>query len=170
MTATHTTNLGITRAMAPSLDRRALLSLLVGGAAVAVVTPSSSAAAAATQVMLYRDPGCTCCENYVSLLRRQGFDVTVKSASPDTIAAMSRKAGIPPHLAGCHTAFIDGYVVDGLVPIAAVWKLLQERPPIKAITLPGMPQGAPGMMGPKQGKLTVFAIPRQGKPTAFMTF
>lgn len=152
----------------PALNRRALLTLLVGGAAVTLVAPMVRAAG--TRVTLYRDPGCACCENYVAYLRQHGFDVTVKSASPDALDAMSRKAGIPPSLAGCHTAFIDGYVVDGLVPIAAVQKLLTDRPPLKGITLPGMPQGAPGMMGPKQGKLTVFAIPRQGKPTAFMTF
>lgn len=170
MTATLTTNLGVTRAAAPSLDRRTLLAILVSGAAVAVATPISSAAAAATHLILYRDPGCGCCENYVAYLRQNGFDVTVKSASPDALDTMSKKAGIPPNLAGCHTAFIDGYVVDGLVPIAAVQKLLKERPPVKGITLPGMPQGAPGMMGPKQGKLTVFVIPQHGKPTAFMTF
>lgn len=121
-------------------------------------------------VTLYRDPGCGCCENYVAYLRRGGFDVTVKSASPDEIAAISRKAGIPPDLQGCHTAFITGYAVDGLVPIAAVRKLLKDRPPLKGITLPGMPNGAPGMAGAKKGKLTVFAIPKEGKPSVFMAF
>jgi hypothetical protein len=128
------------------------------------------ARAASIPVTLYRDPGCGCCENYVADLRRHGFEVTVKSASPDEIDAISRKAGIPPALQGCHTAFVQGYVVDGLVPIAAVQKLLAERPPLKGITLPGMPPGAPGMMGTKEGKLTVFAIPKEGKPTVFMTF
>lgn len=121
-------------------------------------------------VTLYRDPSCGCCENYVAHLRRHGFAVTVKSASPDEIAAMSASAGIPSNLQGCHTAFVAGYVVDGLVPIAAVRKLLAERPPLKGITLPGMPPGAPGMTGTKAGKLTVFAIPRHGKATVFMTF
>ncbi|HJU15820.1 MAG TPA: DUF411 domain-containing protein [Stellaceae bacterium] len=121
-------------------------------------------------VTLYRDPGCGCCENYVAYLRRHGFEVTVKSAAPDEISAISRKAGIPPDLQGCHTAFIGGYAVDGLVPIAAVQKLLKDRPPLKGITLPGMPPGAPGMTGAKKGKLTVFAIPKEGKPSVFMTF
>jgi hypothetical protein len=121
-------------------------------------------------VTLYRDPGCGGCENYVAYLRRHGFAVTVKSASPDEIAVISRKAGIPPDLQGCHTAFVAGYAVDGLVPIAAVQKLLKGRPPLNGITLPGMPPGAPGMMGAKQGTLTVFAIPKEGKPSVFMTF
>lgn len=138
--------------------------------AVPLMALAPPALAAAIPVTLYRDPGCGCCENYVAYLRRHGFDVTVKSASPDEIDAMSAKAGIPSNLQGCHTAFVQGYVVDGLVPIAAVRKLLAERPPLRGITLPDMPPGAPGMMGAKQGKLTVFAIPKHGKPSVFMTF
>jgi hypothetical protein len=121
-------------------------------------------------VTLYRDPGCGCCENYVAYLRRHGFAVTVKSAAPDELAAIGHKAGIPPDLQGCHTTFIAGYAVDGLVPIAAVQKLLKDRPPLKGITLPGMPPGAPGMTGTKKGKLTVFAISKEGSPSVFMTF
>jgi hypothetical protein len=121
-------------------------------------------------VTLYRDPGSGCCENYVAYLRRRGFAVTAKSASPDEIAVINRKAGIPPDLQGCHTAFIAGYAVGGLVPIAAVQKLLKDRPPLRGITLPGMPNGAPGMTGAKKGKLAVFAIPKEGKPSVFMTF
>lgn len=121
-------------------------------------------------VALYRDPGCGCCESYVGYLRQHGFDVTVKSASPDDISAMSRKAEIPERLEGCHTAYIGDYLVAGLVPVAAVQKLLAEHPPLRGITLPGMPPGAPGMMGEKQGKLTVFAIPKEGAPSVFMTF
>jgi len=158
------------RTATSTLSRRALLMLLGGGAAITLIAPPSRAADATKQITLYRDPGCGCCENYISYLRQNGFDVTVKSASPDAISAMSRKAGIPSDLAGCHTAFIDGYVVDGLVPVAAVQKLLKDRPALKGITLAGMPPGAPGMMGAKQGKLTVFAIPEHGKPTVFMTF
>lgn len=121
-------------------------------------------------VTLYRDPGCGCCENYAAYLRRHGFAVTVKSASPDALSAISHKAGIPPKLKGCHTAFIADYVVDGLVPVAAIQKLLQEHPPLKGITLPGMPLGAPGMTGAKQGKLVVFAVPKEGQPSVFLTF
>ena len=169
MTTTVYANLSITQPTRLTLSRRALLTLLGGGAAITLAAPPSRAADTTKQVMLYRDPGCGCCESYVSYLRQNGFDVTVKSASPDALSAMSRKAGIPSDLAGCHTAFIDGYVVDGLVPIAAIQKLLKDRPLLKGITLPGMPPGAPGMMGAKQGKLTVFAVPKHGKPTAFMT-
>lgn len=141
--------------------------LLLSAPLLALAPAARAKGVAAT---LYRDPGCGCCDNYVSYLERHGFDVTVKSASPDEVSAMSRKAGIPHDLEGCHIAFIAGYAVGGLVPVAAVQKLVKDHPPLKGITLPGMPAGAPGMMGATQEKLTVFAIPKEGKPTVFMTF
>ena len=67
----------------------------------------------------------------------------------------SCRAAIPP--------FIGGYVVDGHVPIEAVRKLLAEQPPLKGMTLPGMPPGSPGMAGTKEGPFTVYAIDRDGK-------
>lgn len=170
-TTMQTTNIGVAQSTGRVLSRRALLTLVAGGTATMLVAESSRAADATEQVTLYRDPGCGCCESYIAYLRRHGFNVIVKSASQGELDKMNRKIGIPSHLAGCHTAFVDGYVVDGLVPAAAVQKLLKDRPPLRAITLPGMPTGAPGMMGPKkEGTLTVYAIPNEGKPTAFMTF
>ena len=145
------------------ITRRALL------LAAPLLSLAQAARAEPVAATLYRDPGCGCCESYVGYLRRHGFAVAVKSASPDEVSAMSRKAGIPRDLEGCHVAYIGGYVVGGLVPAAALQRLLKDRPPLKAITLPGMPMGAPGMMGAKAGKLTVFAIPEHGKPTVFMT-
>ncbi|HEV2302816.1 MAG TPA: DUF411 domain-containing protein [Stellaceae bacterium] len=145
------------------MTRRALLL----AAPLLALAPAVHAKAVA--VTLYRDPGCGCCESYVGYLRQNGFEVTVKSASPEEVSAMSRKAGIPRDLEGCHVAYVGGYVVGGLVPAAAVQRLLKDRPPLKGITLPGMPAGAPGMMGAKEGKLTVFAVPEHGKPTVFMT-
>jgi hypothetical protein len=71
---------------------------------------------------------------------------------------------------GCHTAFIDGYVVDGHVPVAVIEKLLTERPAIAGITLPGMPMGSPGMVGEKTEPFTVYAVTKDGKaPTIYAT-
>jgi hypothetical protein len=157
------------------MSRRALLMLATGGAGGTTLiggaaTMTSPRAEARDKVTLYRDPGCECCENYVGYLRQNGFDVRVKSASPDQVSEMSRRAGIPSDLEGCHVAQVAGYVVGGLVPVAALHRLLKDHPPLKGITLPGMPPGAPGMTGTKEGELTVFAIPKEGKPTVFTTF
>jgi hypothetical protein len=126
------------------------------------------ASAAAIAVTLYKDPQCSCCEGYAAYLKENGFDVTVTPT--DDLAAISRKAGVPADLQGCHTAFIEGYVVDGHVPIAAVRKLLAERPAIAGITLPGMPMGSPGMGGEKTEPFVVYAVTKDGAaPTVFAT-
>lgn len=110
--------------------------------------------------LLYKSPQCGCCENYAAYLRRNGFDVTVKPTHD--LASISRKAGVPVDLAGCHTMFVDGYVVDGHVPVDVVRRLLSERPPIAGISLPGMPAGSPGMFGTKTGPFVIYALPKAG--------
>jgi hypothetical protein len=63
---------------------------------------------------------------------------------------------------------IDGYVVEGHVPINIVRKLLTERPSIKGIAMPGMPSGSPGMTGAKEAPFVVLAIPKEGgRPTIY---
>ena len=118
-------------------------------------------------VMLYKTPGCECCEGYADYLRGHGFSVTVKAT--EELAAISGKAGIPPEIEGCHTAFIGDYVVDGHVPVEAVQKLLAEHPAIKGLALPGMPPGSPGMAGTKEGPFSVYAIDKDGKSRIYMS-
>ena len=126
-----------------------------------------AAQAAPTPVTLYKNPECECCEGYAAYLRKHGFAVKV-NASND-LAEISRKAGIPPELEGCHTAFIGDYVVDGHVPVEVINKLLSEHPQIKGITLPGMPAGSPGMTGRKSGPFTIYAVGKDGKALVYMT-
>lgn len=142
------------------LTRRALLT---SASTLALI---GSARAEPMAVMLYKNPECGCCDGYADYLRRNGFTVTAKATND--LSEISRKAGIPPELQGCHTAFISGYVVDGHVPVEAVKKLLAERPSIKGITLPGMPAGSPGMVGDKEEPFTIFAIAADGHPSVYM--
>ena len=119
-------------------------------------------------VTLYKNPQCGCCENYAAYLRENSFTVDVKPTND--LAEISREAGVPEEFEGCHTAFIDGYVVDGHVPVGTIQKLLSERPAIAGITLPGMPMGSPGMNGAKTGPFTIFAVTKDGAaPTVYAT-
>jgi hypothetical protein len=120
------------------------------------------ALAAPIETVLYKNPHCTCCDGYAYFLRKEGFDVKVKPTND--LAEISRDAGVPEKLQGCHTMFVEGYVVDGLVPIDIVKKLLAERPAIRGITLPGMPAGAIGMLNDKKEPFTVYAIAKDGSP------
>src|SRR5215472_5476840 len=124
---------------------------------------AGSVRAAPVAVAVYKNPECGWCEGYVDYLRQHGFEVTSKPTND--LAEISRKAGVPADLQGCHTAFIGDYVVDGHVPVEAIEKLFAERPKIKGITLPGMPAGSPGMFGEKIGVFTIYAIGQNGKPS-----
>jgi hypothetical protein len=146
------------------MTRRRLTALLV---AAALPLPAALAAPAAVRAVLYKNPQCDCCEAYAAYLRREGLDVEVRPVND--LDAISRRAGVPDGMEGCHLVVIEGYVVEGHVQASTVRKLLAERPAgIAAITLPGMPTGTPGMPGPKQGPLTIHAIGKAGgAPTVY---
>jgi hypothetical protein len=115
---------------------------------------------------LYKNPQCSCCEGYAAYLRENGFTVEVKPSND--LAQISADAGVPAEMEGCHTMFVDGYVVDGHVPVDVIHKLLSERPKIAGITLPGMPMGSPGMGGEKSGPFTIYAVTKDGAaPTVY---
>jgi hypothetical protein len=132
------------------------------GVALTLFASSLRAIAAPIKATLYKNPQCTCCEGYATYLRENGFDVDVKPTND--LAEISKNAGVPEKYQGCHTMFVDGYVVDGHVPVEIVRKLLTERPVIAGITLPGMPSGSPGMTGEKTQTFVIYAVTKDGKP------
>ena len=138
-------------------------------AALAVLTATPLPAFAATiEAVMYKNPQCSCCEAYAAYLEQNGFKVDIKPVN--TLSQISSDAGVPGDLEGCHTLMVDGYVVDGLVPVDIVKKLLTERPDIAGITLAGMPAGAPGMGGEKSEPFTIYAFTTDGKaPTVYAT-
>ncbi len=131
-------------------------------AMAAVIAPKGTREAEPIPVILYKNPECSCCESYAQYLGGNGFKVEVKATND--LAEISRKAGVPENLEGCHTSFIGDYVVDGHVPVPTIRKLLGEKPAIAGITLPGMPPGSPGMGGEKTTSLIVYAVSRDGSP------
>jgi len=134
----------------------------------ALLALSTPALAEPIHAILYKSPQCRCCESYAAYLRDNGFEVEVKPTND--LAEISRKAGVPEQMEGCHTMFIDGYVIDGHVPVDVVRKLLSAKPAIAGITLPGMPAGSPGMVGAKTEQFTIYAVTKDGKaPTVYAT-
>ena len=105
---------------------------------------------------LYKDPNCGCCQDYAEYLRQNGFELSV--IPTEELADLRQQQGVPEELTGCHMTLIDGYVIEGHVPVAMIAKLLGERPAIKGISLPGMPMGSPGMSGEKSEPFTVLEI------------
>ncbi|AJE48309.1 DUF411 domain-containing protein [Celeribacter indicus] len=97
---------------------------------------------------VYKDPTCGCCGAWIEVMRDDGFPVELREVDTMALARLKAELGIPEDLASCHTAVIEGYVVEGHVPPADLRRLLAERPEALGLSVPGMPYGAPGM-GPE---------------------
>ncbi|MDZ4140541.1 MAG: DUF411 domain-containing protein [Methylotenera sp.] len=111
-------------------------------------------------VTIYKSPTCGCCEKYASYLRKNGFEVN--AIDQNDMSAVKKRYGVT-RVASCHTALVNGYVVEGHVPVSAINKLLKEKPAIVGISAPGMPMNSPGMGEMKKGTLTVYRIPKAGE-------
>ena len=119
--------------------RRSFLTL----AGAAALGAPALAAPPAPQITIYKGSGCTCCEGWVTHMRRAGFRAQV--VTPPDLSVEWRKRGVPDELSSCHMGVVDGYVAVGHVPPADVMRLLRERPKAIGLTVPGMPDGSPGM-------------------------
>lgn len=130
-----------------------------------VLTLNSAVALAGQAVTVYKSPTCGCCKKYVDYLRENGFAVT--AIDQNDMDSVKKRYGVT-HAASCHTALVNGYVIEGHVPVSAINKLLKEKPAIVGISAPGMPMNSPGMGEMKKGTLTVYRIPKAGEtPTVF---
>jgi hypothetical protein len=94
-------------------------------------------------MVVAKDPDCGCCGAWVEHIRSAGFAVEVIE-SPQMNRVKAR-LGVPQDLASCHTAEIDGYVIEGHVPADSIKRLLAEKPRATGLAVPGMPAGSPGM-------------------------
>lgn len=103
-----------------------------------------------------KSPTCGCCSGWVALAREEGYDVETTDTTDVTTVKLD--ADLPDNLWACHTAMIGGYVVEGHVPFAAIARLLEERPDIAGIAVPGMPGGSPGMGNDPSARYDVIAF------------
>jgi hypothetical protein len=111
----------------------------------------------AATATLYKSSTCGCCTSYVTYLREQG--IAVDAVDQDDLSAIKKEHG-SAHMASCHTMRIEGYTVEGHVPVAAIRKLLREKPAIVGISVPGMPMNSPGMGPEVKGTLKVYELSR----------
>jgi hypothetical protein len=122
----------------------------------------------ASEIYVYKNPYCGCCNNWIAYLKENGY--AVKSENTPMLPAMKEAVGITPELASCHTAVVDGYVLEGHVPAEDIKRLLEERPQIKGLAVPGMPIGSPGMeQGNLKEKYDVIAIKKDGSTYIYST-
>lgn len=117
-------------------------------------------------VVVYKDPACGCCKSWVEHLRQHGFDVAVRDTSD--VSGAKRTGRVPERLVSCHTAFVNGYVIEGHVPAADIQRMLRDKPKIAGLAVPGMPAGSPGMeMGGRVDRYQVIAYTRDGRTSVY---
>lgn len=133
-----------------------------------VLAASGAAFAQSNDVVVYKSPMCGCCAKWVDHLRSNGFKVTVHDSNDMNKVKTERK--VPSDLASCHTAVVGGYTIEGHVPAASIKKLLQTKPKVAGISVPGMPMGSPGMEGDRQDHYQVVAFDAVGKRYVFQQY
>ena len=140
--------------------------------AVAVATLASLGLVAAKQrqagplVEVFKTPTCGCCSKWVEHMRASGFNV--RTTDMNDVSEIKRTRGVPDQLQSCHTAVVNGYVLEGHVPAADVQRLLKDRPAVVGVAVPGMPIGSPGMeVGSTVQPFNVMTFDKQGQSTVF---
>ncbi|MDT8405828.1 MAG: DUF411 domain-containing protein [Methylococcales bacterium] len=131
--------------------------LLWSGSALAENKPSMT---------VYRSASCSCCSKWVKHIENNGYDVVDKIV--EDVNPVKQRLKVPFQLASCHTAMVDGYVIEGHVPAQDIDALLAKKPAVAGLSVPGMPAGTPGMeMGGRVDAYNVVAFDRDGGQRIF---
>lgn len=150
--------------------RRALavlgtLAIIVAAVAAWGTGPIGGAGANATEIEIYKSPYCGCCSQWAKHLETNGFEITVRNVVD--MAPVKAANNVPPELHSCHTALVDGYVVEGHVPADVIRRLLAERPDALGIAVAGMPSSAPGMDQPTGEPYDVLIFDKNGRSEVY---
>jgi len=140
-----------------------LSALLVSGPVAAFA--EQAGAGKGPLVRVWKSPTCGCCSKWVDHMIAAGFEVEAENVSD--VGVYKQRYGLPVKLASCHTAVVEGYVVEGHVPPADVIRLLKEKPPIGGIAVPGMPMGSPGMESPNPENYQTIAFDKDQRLSVF---
>ena len=130
------------------------------GLVLAAILLVSCRSAEPGAITVYKTASCGCCGKWIEHLEAGGF--AVEAIDVQNVGQIKKKHGVPAELSSCHTALVDGYVIEGHVPAEDVARLLEERPKISGLAVPEMPIGSPGMEGPNPEPYEVIAFTRQG--------
>jgi hypothetical protein len=134
----------------------------------AVLLVGTTALVQAADIEVYRSADCSCCGKWAAYLEKNGFKVRVHDLSPAELDGIKTQARIPERYASCHTAKVEGYVIEGHVPADDIKRLLTERPKAIGLSVPGMPIGSPGMeVGRKKEPYDVLLLKEDGGTEVF---
>jgi hypothetical protein len=145
------------------MSRRMMLAQAIGAAGA--LLPRAISAQLKTSILVFKDPSCGCCHKWVDHMEGNGFKASVTDGPMGPVHARYK---VPERLQSCHTASVGGYVIEGHVPASDVKALLAKKPKgILGLTIPGMPQSAPGMDVMPFQPYTVLTFDEKGATTVF---
>ena len=153
------------------ISRRAVLgqSLAAWGVAVLAQPLTALARAETKQLTVWKTPTCGCCGDWVSHLRKSGFEVAINDVN-DT-APIRKQFGLADKFSSCHTARLNGYVIEGHVPAQELNRLLAEKPVALGLAVPGMPMGSPGMeVGSTRDAYSVLLVLSDGSSRIYQSY
>ena len=147
------------------MNRRHFIFSTFGAALLARPTLAQTAS-----LEVFKSPTCGCCSAWIEHMAEAGFTVDARDVDQEELWSLKDRAGITAELSSCHTAFIDGYFVEGHVPAEDVRRMLSERPDALGLTVPGMPIGSPGMeMGSEREAYDTLLVLRDGTTDVFQS-
>lgn len=152
------------------MNVRRLRAFAAAGAAALLLGTSTAAGFAAPApgpvITVYKTPTCGCCRNWVEHLRKHGYRVVTRDVQD--VQPFKTQHHVPAGAQSCHTAVVNGYVVEGHVPADVIDRLLRERPKVAGVAVPGMPMGSPGMeMGGHAEHYDVLSFDRNGRTAVY---
>lgn len=119
------------------------------------------------KLTVYKSPTCGCCSKWIEHVESHGFEV--KSENRRDMTVVKAQNGVPRQMASCHTAIVEGYVIEGHVPAEDIARLLDERPALSGLAVPDMPVGSPGMEGPNPQRYQVLGFDAEGHVVSYAT-
>ena len=149
-----------------TLSRRSLIALTAAFAARPLAATETL-----PRIHVVKDPGCGCCKAWIAHVRDAGFPVSFEEMDADRLTQHKTALGLRTEQFSCHTAQVEGYVIEGHVPAADVKRLLDAHPDAIGLAVPGMPWGSPGM-GPENEReaYDVLLIARDGSSGIFSSY
>ncbi|HJT70841.1 MAG TPA: DUF411 domain-containing protein [Terriglobales bacterium] len=147
------------------MKQRAAVSVI---ASLILSATAALSQASAPLVTVFKTSTCGCCGKWVEHLKANGFDVKVQDVNDAT--AYARQYHVPLNLESCHTALVNGYVIEGHVPAKEIKRLLAEHPKSLGLAVPGMPAGSPGMEGARSESYSVFLFDQNGAASVYARY